>query len=120
MVALVALELEPVGDALEHGGAGTHLPPLLEARVVVDAEAAQHREFLAAKPGNPSDTAAWQSERLRGEAPADGAQVPGEGEVVGGHGHGHGTRVGGRSSASLVLLHPGTTGRWSGAARRRG
>ncbi|GAA1494910.1 hypothetical protein GCM10009627_32560 [Curtobacterium herbarum] len=114
MVTLVPLELQPGRDALEHRRTRAQLASLLETRVVVDAEAAQHGHLFTPETRDTADAAAGQPEPLRGEAPTDGAEVGGEAAVV--IGRGHTSTVGAERGASLALAHPGTMRPGSGSA----
>src|SRR3954447_8873866 len=104
--ALDVVELQRDGDGVEHPVGGAADGALLQARVVVDAQAGHLGDLLAAQPGNAS-VAAVEGEAgpLRGDlrAPA-GEEVPHLGPVV------HDCPRYGLSNARGVLPGPALTG----------
>ena len=83
MRPLRLVELKPTGERLQHGLRDALEVPALEAGVVVDADAGEHRDLLAAQPGNATGATEDRQARLlrrdpgppRGQELADLAPV---------------------------------------------
>jgi len=73
------VEQQRPGQRVDHLGGRILVASLLQAQVVVAADAGQHRELLAAKAGHPPPLAGDEPHVLGPHQAASGAQVLAEG-----------------------------------------
>jgi hypothetical protein len=69
VLVLGVVEVQGAGESVEHGGAGAGLLAAFQADVVVDADAGERGQFLAAQTGGAA------SARAYGEADLVGARL---------------------------------------------
>jgi hypothetical protein len=70
----VGVQPQHPGDGLQHLQRRIAVPALLQAQVVVGADAGEHRDLLAPQPRHPAQTAAAQPDVLRADQRPAGAQ----------------------------------------------
>lgn len=81
----VVVELEDASDRFEHLGGRVAVAPLLQAQVVLDADAGEHCDLFSAQAGNAANTEHGDAHLLGGDELASGSEVLPQGVRLVGH-----------------------------------